>query len=205
MLKVSGHIKDKVQNYNHKKIIPSGDYLLGIDFEVYLQVNSIDADVMPIETSNSIIINAINSKYNTDFANSFSFISPLRIRNVAASTKELIDKVDDENFEYEMTEAQEIMDEHHFFGATCTFGVCLETLLLLLANKNNVRLDPKKSEIGPISYKLIKNNVISYSDQQRILGTAKFRNLGSHSSGIIQKSDAENIRSTILMFINKYF
>lgn len=205
MLKVSGHIKDKVQNYNHKKIIPNGNYLLGIDFEVYLNENSIDADVMPTETSNSIIINAINNKYNTDFTNSFSLISPLRTKNVAESTKELIDKVNDESFKYEMTEAQEIMDEHHFFAATSAFGVCLETLLLLLANKNNIRLDPKKSEIGPISYKLGKNDVISYSDQQRILGTAKFRNLGSHSSGIIQKSDAENIRSTIILLINKYF
>lgn len=205
MLKVSGHIKDKTQNFNHKKMIPNGDYLLGIDFEVYLKEDSIDEEIMPIETSNLIIINAINNKYNTDFTNSFSYINPLRIRNVAESTKELIEKVNDPIFRYQITEAQQIMDERYYFGATCTFGVCLETLLLLLASKNNVKLDPKKSEIGPISYKLKKDGVISYSDQQRVLGTAKFRNIGSHSSGIIQKSDAENIRSTIVMFINKYF
>ncbi|MEC3772206.1 hypothetical protein [Bacillus velezensis] len=50
-----------------------------LDFEIELQVESIDSETMPIEESSRMIISAINKKYGTRFP-SRSRLNPVRIK-----------------------------------------------------------------------------------------------------------------------------
>ena len=49
----------------------------------------------------------------------------------------LIEKVNDEDFDYQMNEAKTCYEQQLYLAACCTFSVCLETVLMQILEKHN--------------------------------------------------------------------
>lgn len=203
MLKVYGHIKDNRHGVIHKKIIPNIDYVYGIDFNVLLDYESISDDVMPAAESTMIVLNAINNKYGTDFSARTSFINPLDISKISTSVKELTTQVNDDTFEYQLSEGHAIFEDQYYLGASSVYGVALERLCILICRKNNIDLN--RTELGPVAHKLYEKGAIDNATLNRIIGCSKFRNTASHTNDVIYKSDAEAIFGTIVAIVAQYF
>ncbi|EUJ46195.1 hypothetical protein [Listeria fleischmannii] len=208
-IRVFGHIKDAPHVVHNKFEIPNINYEKGIDFEVILEYDSIDQDAMPISESQSIVINAVNRKYKTDF--SFrSYFPTLKIRKFFSldSIDDLLSQIDDEDFTYQLKEATQAYDHNLFLAAAATYSVALETLCLLILEKETHtdinQLD--STELGYISNLLKKQSVISKKDKERIMATSKIRNFSSHSNiGINTQNDCDLLVATIEYLINKFF
>lgn len=179
------------------------DYVYGIDFNILLDYESINDDVMSATESTMIVLNAINNKYGTDFSAKTSFINPLNISKISTSVKELTAQVNDDTFEYQLREGYEIFQSQHYLGATSVYGVALERLCILICRKSNI--DINGTELGPVAHKLIKEGAIDNSTFNRIIGCSKFRNTASHTNDVIYKSDAETIFGTIVAIVSQYF
>lgn len=201
MLSVYGHIREQIESTNHTKVIVGGNYYNGIDFEVELDVISINQDAMTIEKSKNLITDAVNKKYRTDFVRSNTLISPLKIKK---SSADLIKSVDDEILSYQYDEAGRLLNLDFFLGSSCVFGVALERVCLLICERNKKEFTNDITELGRLSKFLDNNNLVSKSDLHRLSATSKFRNLSSHTNGKALKTDAEQIKSTIDYFVNTY-
>lgn len=204
MLVVYGHIKDREDFILHNKPIINGDYSIGIDFEIVVDAVSLDTKAMPIEESNALILDQINKKYHTDFRINSSFINPLHIKELISSDEKIINKVNDDIFAYQYSEARALIDKKYYLGAACVFGVALERVCILIAQHNNLKIKEDKTELGFFAYKLFNAKIISDAFKKRLLGTAKFRNLSAHSNGQAVKSDALTLDAVINDLVDEY-
>ena len=116
----------------------------------------------------------------------------------------LMNKVNDEIFSYQYKEATELFSLGYYLGSACVFGVALERVCMLIAKKNKLKLHNDKTEIGYFAYELYNNKVISNSYKKRLLGSAKFRNISSHTNAKAIKSDPVVLDTIIRELVNEY-
>lgn len=116
----------------------------------------------------------------------------------------LINKVNDKIFSYQYKEASELFSMGYYLGAGCVFGVALERICVLIAQKNKSKLPDDKTEIGYFAYNLHNEKIISNSYKKRLLGAAKFRNISSHTNAEAVKGDASVLDAVIKDIIHEY-
>lgn len=125
----------------------------------------------------------------------------------------IIDNFDSEkyrdDFEYQMNQANECFKRKLFLPAAATLSVALETLLLAICDKENVKLNSKESTDTMMNYlgeRLFQEGKINYRMHKRIDVTYSLRNSVSHSNpGEVSKADCQIILSCIKTLIDKHY
>lgn len=117
----------------------------------------------------------------------------------------LIEKVNDEDFKYQMNEAKICYENQLYLAATCTFSVCLETVLMIILEKNNLKVDDDSTMLNKIGDTLRSRNIISKRASNRLLVTYSIRNSTSHTNkNKVIQGDCELILKTIEFFVDEY-
>lgn len=117
----------------------------------------------------------------------------------------LIDKVNDEDFKYQMNEAKICYENQLYLAATCTFSVCLETVLMIILENNNLKVDDDSTMLNKIGDTLRNKNIISKRANNRLLVTYSVRNSTSHTNkNKVIQNDCEWILKTIEFFVDEY-
>ena len=116
----------------------------------------------------------------------------------------LINKVNDSIFSYQYSEATQLFQYGFYLGSACVFGVALERICILIAQKNKIKFQKDKTELGPFAYTLYRQGVITDSFKKRILAAAKFRNLSAHTNAEAVKGDASVLDVIIQDLIDEY-
>lgn len=207
MLEVTGFIKDQYPNIPHKKLLSHTTYEDGFYFKIFVDYDDISDRAMAIKTSGSIIVNAVNKKYNTDFrkSNSYTYLNQIKIKPILKDFSELMHLVNDEIFSYQFIEANEVYDQNLFLAAGCVYGVCVERLLFLLGQRHELDIEIDNTQLGTLINKLIKNKIIEKIDENRLKNAARFRNQTAHTNSFSLKMDCDILRSCIDYIIKKYF
>ena len=114
-----------------------------------------------------------------------------------------------DDFEYQMNQANECFKRKLFLPAAATLSVALETLLLAICDKENVKLNSKESTDTMMNYlgeRLFQEGKINYRMHKRIDVTYSLRNSVSHSNpGEVSKADCQIILSCIKTLIDKHY
>ncbi|UKS54908.1 hypothetical protein [Exiguobacterium acetylicum] len=112
---------------------------------------------------------------------------------------EVIEKVADEDFEYQLNEAIAAYDNSLYLASTATLGVSLETLCIKILKNNNVKLKDSDSTVIKVLANTLKQNaLINRKEHQRICVAYDIRNLASHSSrGQMIQADCNYLISVI--------
>ena len=207
MLEVTGFIKDKYPSLPHKKLLSNTTYEDGFYFKVFVDYDDISDRAMAIETSDSIIVNAINKKYDTDFhkSNVYTYLNQIKIKSILKDFTKLMHLVDDEIFSYQFIEANEVYDQKLFLASGCVYGVCIERLLFLLAKRHELVVEIDNTQLGTLIHKLIKNKIVEKTDENRLKIAARFRNQTAHTNSYSLKIDCDILRSCIDYIVVKYF
>ncbi|MEB7433299.1 hypothetical protein [Staphylococcus pasteuri] len=117
----------------------------------------------------------------------------------------LIVKVDDKDFIYQMNEAKTCYENQFYLAACCTFSVCLETVLMLILEKHNLKVNDDSTMLNKIGETLRSENIISKRANNRLLITYSVRNATSHTNkNKVIQNDCEWILKTIEFFIDEY-
>lgn len=117
----------------------------------------------------------------------------------------LINKVDDDDFKYQMNEAKICYENQLYLAATCTFSVCLETVLMIILEKNNLKVDDNSTMLNKIGDTLRNKDIISKRANNRLLVTYSVRNSTSHTNkNKVIQNDCEWILKTIEFFVDEY-
>lgn len=117
----------------------------------------------------------------------------------------LINKVDDDDFKYQMNEAKTCYENQLYLAATCTFSVCLETVLMIILEKNNLKVDDNSTMLNKIGDTLRNKDIISKRANNRLLVTYSVRNSTSHTNkNKVIQNDCEWILKTIEFFVDEY-
>lgn len=117
----------------------------------------------------------------------------------------LIKKVNDKDFEEQMKQAEFCYRHKVYLSAACTFSVCLETVLMLILDKNGVKINEQNTILNSLGDKLREENIISRRDNNRILVTYSIRNATSHTNKTkVIQNDCEGILKTIDYFVDEY-
>lgn len=117
----------------------------------------------------------------------------------------LIRKVGDRDFEEQMKQAEFCYRHKAYLSAACTFSVCLETVLMLILDKNGVKINEQNTILNSLGDKLREENIISRRDNNRILVTYSIRNATSHTNKTkVIQNDCEGILKTIDYFVDEY-
>lgn len=135
--------------------------------------------------------------YNHDYekTTSFSFLD----------FEGLIKKVNDKDFEEQMKQAEFCYKHKVYLSAACTFSVCLETVLMLILDKNGIKTSDQSTILNSLGEKLREKSIISRRDNNRILVTYSIRNATSHTNKTkVIQNDCEGILKTIDYFVNEY-
>ncbi len=119
----------------------------------------------------------------------------------------IIDKVNDEDFSYQIDQAIAAYDHSLYLASCATLGVCLETVCKILLVKNGVKMkDSDSTLLDTLTAKLRENRLISFKMKGRIDVCYKVRNLAAHTSpGKIVKSDCHFILNTISEIVEEHF
>ncbi|MCY8144341.1 hypothetical protein P9D79_00035 [Bacillus haynesii] len=119
----------------------------------------------------------------------------------------IIDKVDHEDFSYQMDQAIAAYDQSLYLPACATLGVCLETLCKLLLMKNGEKVkDSDATMLDRLGERLREKKIISYKFKSRIDVCYKVRNLSSHTSpGKVLQGDCHFLITTINELVDTYF
>lgn len=119
----------------------------------------------------------------------------------------ILEKVNDDDFEYQMDQAIAAYDNSLYLASCATLGVCLETLCkILLMNNGVIVKDRDGTMLNALSSKLREKNLISYKFSSRIDVCYKVRNLASHTSpGKVVQNDCHFILNTIHEIVDVYF
>lgn len=119
----------------------------------------------------------------------------------------IIDRVNDEDFSYQLDQAIAAYDNSLYLASCATLGVCLETVCKLLLTKNGVKIkDSDSTLLDNLTAKLRENKLISFKMKGRIDVCYKVRNLAAHTSpGKIVKSDCHFILNTISEIVEEHF
>lgn len=117
----------------------------------------------------------------------------------------LIEKVDDEDFSYQMNEAKICYENQLYLAACCTFSVCLETILMQILEKHNLKVNEDSTMLNKIGDTLRENKIISKRANNRLLITYSVRNSTSHTNkNKVIQNDCEWILKTIEFFVDEY-
>lgn len=117
----------------------------------------------------------------------------------------LIERVDDEDFSYQMNEAKYCYEHQLYLAACCTFSVCLETVLMQILEKNNLKVNDDSTMLNKIGDTLRENEIISKRANNRLLITYSVRNSTSHTNkNKVIQNDCEWILKTIEFFVDEY-
>lgn len=135
-------------------------------------------------------------RYHKDIRNSYSHYD----------IQPMIAKVNDEDFSYQIDEALKCMEQNLYLPAAATIAVALETVLVLILEKNNIKIkESDNTIIGELSRKLRENKIINYREMTRLEVAYKLRNTISHSNkGKVLITDCETLLNTISVFIDEY-
>ncbi|MGP4038320.1 hypothetical protein ACTWP4_00210 [Gracilibacillus sp. D59] len=119
----------------------------------------------------------------------------------------IINRINDEDFSYQLDQAIAAYDFSLYLPACATLGVCLETVCKLLLQRNGVKIkDSDSTMLDGLGERLKANGIINYKLKGRIDVCYKVRNLASHTSpGKIVKSDCHFILNTISEIAEGYF
>ncbi|MBV5158306.1 hypothetical protein [Staphylococcus epidermidis] len=125
----------------------------------------------------------------------------------------IIDNFDSEkyrdDFEYQMNQANECYKRKLFLPAAATLSVALETLLMAICDKENVKLKSKDATDTMMNYlgeRLLQEGKINYRMHKRIDVTYSLRNSVSHSNpGEVSKADCQIILSCIKTLIDNHY
>ncbi|MCO6262874.1 MULTISPECIES: hypothetical protein [Bacillati] len=113
------------------------------------------------------------------------------------------------DFEYQMNQANECYKRKLFLPAAATLSVALETLLLAICDKENVKLNSKDATDTMMNYlgeRLLQTGKINYRMHKRIDVTYSLRNSVSHSNpGEVSKADCQIILSCIKTLIDNHY
>lgn len=114
-----------------------------------------------------------------------------------------------DDFKYQMTQANECYRRKLFLPAAATLSVALETLLLAICDKENVKLNSKESTNTMMNYlgeRLLQTGKINYRMHKRIDITYSLRNSVSHfNPGEASKADCQIILSCIKALIDNHY
>lgn len=117
----------------------------------------------------------------------------------------LINKVNDPDFKEQMKQAEFCYKHKVYLSAACTFSVCLETVLMLILDKNGIKINEQKTILNSLGEKLREEGIISRRDNNRILVTYSIRNATSHTNKTkVIQNDCEGILKTIDYFVDEY-
>ena len=117
----------------------------------------------------------------------------------------LIEKVDDEDFSYQMNQAKICYENQLYLAACCTFSVCLETVLMQILEKHNLKVNEDSTMLNKIGDTLRENKIISKRANNRLLITYSVRNSTSHTNkNKVIQNDCEWILKTIEFFVDEY-
>ncbi|RFT97541.1 hypothetical protein [Staphylococcus haemolyticus] len=117
----------------------------------------------------------------------------------------LIKKVNDEDFDYQMNEAKICYEQQLYLAACCTFSVCLETVLMQILEKHNLKVNEDSTMLNKIGETLRENKIISKRANNRLLTTYSVRNSTSHTNkNKVIQNDCEWILKTIEFFVDEY-
>ncbi|MGY4689300.1 hypothetical protein [Salibacterium sp. K-3] len=119
----------------------------------------------------------------------------------------IIDRVDDNDFEYQIDQALECFSRSLYLPAAATFCVALETLLTLILEKNGQKVkDSDSTLLGELAEKLKSKEIINYREKKRLDIAYDLRNTISHTNkGKVIKTDCDVIVNTINQFAEEYF
>jgi hypothetical protein len=119
----------------------------------------------------------------------------------------LIEKVNDEDFSYQLEEAIAAYDNSLYLASCATLGVCLETLCKILLKKNKVKIkDSDGTMLDKLAEMLRSHQIISYKFSSRINVCYKVRNMASHTSpGKVVQNDCHFIINTLHEIIDTYY
>lgn len=119
----------------------------------------------------------------------------------------LIAKIGDKDFEYQMRQAEECYKRSLYLPAAATMGVCLETVLLLLIEKNDIpEKNIQQTMLNALGTVLRSKNIINYRTNRRIEMAYSIRNSVSHSNtGSVAKTDCDLILNTIKSIVDEHF
>lgn len=114
-----------------------------------------------------------------------------------------------DDFEYQMNQANECYKRKLFLPAAATLSVALETLLMAICDKENVKLKSKDTTDTMMNYlgeRLLQEGKINYRMHKRIDVTYSLRNSVSHSNpGEVSKADCQIILSCIKTLIDQHY
>ena len=117
----------------------------------------------------------------------------------------LIEKVEDDDFSYQMNEAKYCYEHQLYLAACCTFSVCLETVLMQILEKHNLKVNEDSTMLNKIGDTLRENKIISKRANNRLLITYSVRNSTSHTNkNKVIQNDCEWILKTIEFFVDEY-
>lgn len=113
------------------------------------------------------------------------------------------------DFEYQMSQAEECYKRKLFLPAAATLSVALETLLMAVCEKEKINLKSKDSTDTMMNYlgqRLLDEGKINYRLHKRIDVTYSLRNSVSHSNaGEVSKADCQIILSCIKLIIDEHY
>ncbi|NJH82496.1 hypothetical protein [Staphylococcus hyicus] len=113
------------------------------------------------------------------------------------------------DFKYQMEQAEECYKRKLFLPAAATLSVALETLLMAICEKENVKLKSKDTNDTMMNYlgqQLLNAGKINYRMHKRIDITYSLRNSVSHSNpGEVSKADCQIILSCIKVLIDEHY
>lgn len=114
-----------------------------------------------------------------------------------------------EDFSYQMEQAEECYKRKLYLPAAATLSVALETVLMAICEKENVNLKTKETTDTMMNYlgeRLLQEKVINYRMHKRIDVTYSLRNSVSHSNpGEVSKADCQIILSCIKVLIDEHY
>lgn|GEM_PF-5837028 len=143
------------------------------------------------------------SRYNHDTISPFSHLDYDGLIQAFNSEKY------NEDFSYQMNQAEECYKRKLYLPAAATLSVALETVLMAICDKENVNLKTKESTDTMMNYlgeRLLQRKVINYRMYKRIDVTYSLRNSVSHSNpGEISKADCQIILSCIKVLIDEHY
>lgn len=119
----------------------------------------------------------------------------------------ILEKINDEDFSYQMDQAIAAYDNSLYLASCATLGVALETLCKLLLIKEGVKVkDSDGTMLDKLGERLKEKGIISYKFKHRIDVCYKVRNIASHTSpGKVVQNDCHFILNTIHEIVDIYF
>lgn len=110
-----------------------------------------------------------------------------------------------EDFKYQMEQAEECYKRRLYLPAATTLSVALETVLFALCKRENIKIN-NSTMLNYLGEELRSRNVINYRLAKRIDITYSLRNSLAHSNkGEVAKADCEIILNCIRTIIDNHF